>query len=158
MIQSFFLLIAAIAGFVLLVRVLMTVPPATLARYLRNGGGFMLLAIAAGFALLRQFLFAVPLAFLGFVILRRGGFGGAKPASGGTSRVQSAGLDMQLDHDTGEMNGRVLAGRHEGALLSDLDLEKLLEVAEDFRDDPESLSLLEGYLDRTFPRWRDDVE
>ncbi len=72
--------------------------------------------------------------------------------------MQSAGLDMQLDHDTGEMDGRVLAGRHEGAMLSDLNLARLFEVAHDFRDDPESLRLLEGYLDRTFPGWRDDVE
>jgi hypothetical protein len=158
MIQSFFLLIAAIAGFILLVRVLMTVPPATLARFIRNAGGYVLLLAAAGLALLRQFAIALPLAFIGFAVLRRGGLGGASPTSGGASNVQSAGLDMRLDHDTGEMDGQVLAGRHEGAMLSELDLEKLFEVAEDFRDDAESLHLLEGYLDRTFPRWRDDVE
>ena len=158
MIQSLFLLIAAIAGIVLLVRAFMTVPPATLARTIRNGGGYLLLLAAVGLALLRQFAFALPLAFLAFAVLRRGGFGGARPAGGGASSVQSAGLDMRLDHDTGEMDGQVLAGRHEGAMLSDLDLEKLFEVAEDFRDDPESLRLLEGYLDRTFPGWRDDLQ
>jgi hypothetical protein len=158
MIQSLFLLIAMIAGIVLLVRAFMTMPPATLARGIRNGGGYLLLLAAAGLALLRQFAFALPLAFLGFAVLSRGRFGGGQPSGGGASNVQSAGLDMRLDHDTGEMDGRVLAGRHEGATLSDLSLEKLFEVAEDFRDDPESLRLLEGYLDRTFPRWRDDVE
>ena len=158
MIQSLFLLIAAVAGLFLLTWMFVTVPAAMLARYLNNGSGIMLLVLAAGFAMLRQFLFAVPLAAIGIMVLRRGGFGGARPAGGGRSHVQSAGLDMNLDHDTGEMNGRVLAGRQEGALLSDLDLEKLLEVAEDFRHDPESLSLLEGYLDRTYPGWRDDVE
>lgn len=161
MISSLFLLIAAVAGIVLLVRGFMTVPPAVLAHYIRNGGGYLLLAIAAGFALLRQFMLALPLAFFGFAMLKRGGFGGfrgATPASGGASSVQSAGLDMRLDHDTGAMDGRVLAGRHEGAMLSDLDLEKLFAVAQDFRDDSESLHLLEGYLDRTFPRWRDDFK
>ena len=158
MIQSLFLLIAAVAGIILLVRAFMTVRPATLARYIRSGGGYLFLAAAAGLALLRQFAIALPLAFIGFAVLRRGGFGGAKPTSGGASSVQSAGLDMRLDHDTGEMDGRVLAGRHEGAMLSDLDMARLFEVAEDFRDDQESLRLLEGYLDRTFPRWRDDVK
>jgi hypothetical protein len=158
MIRSLFLLIAVFAGIVLLVRAFMTLPPATLARSIRNGGGYLLLLAAAGLALLRQFAIALPLAFIGFAVLKRGGFGGAKPTKGGASNVQSAGLDMRLDHDTGEMDGRVLAGRHEGELLSDLDLEKLFEVAEDFRDDPESLSLLEGYLDRTFPRWRDNFQ
>jgi hypothetical protein len=158
MIQSLFLLIAAIAGIVLLVRAFMTVRPAVLAHAIRNGGGYLLLAAAAGLALLRQFAFALPLAFFGFAVLRRGGFSGARPASGGASSVQSAGLDMRLDHDTGEMDGRVLAGRHEGQMLSDLDLKQLFEIARDFRDDAESLRLLEGYLDRTHPRWRDDFE
>ena len=158
MIQSLFFLIAAVAGIILLVRAFMTVPPATLAHYIRNGGGYFLLLAAVGLALLRQFALALPLAFFGFAVLKRGGFGSAKPTGGGTSSVQSAGLDMRLDHDTGEMDGQVLAGRHEGAMLSDLDLGRLLEVAYDFRDDPESLRLLEGYLDRTFPGWREDVE
>jgi len=158
MIGSLFLLIAVVAGVILVVRAFMTVRPATLARYIRSGGGYLLLAAAAGLALLRQFALALPLAFFGFAVLRRGGFGGAKPTSGGASNVQSAGLDMRLDHDTGKMDGRVLAGRHEGAMLSDLNLAKLFEVAEDFLEDIESLRLLEGYLDRTFPGWRDDIE
>ena len=158
MIGSLFLLIAAVAGIILLVRAFMTVRPAVLARTIRSGGGYLLLAAAAGLALLRQFAIALPLAFFGFAVLRRGGFGGARPTSGGASNVQSAGLDMRLDHDTGEMDGRVLAGRHEGAMLSDLNLAKLFEVAEDFLEDIESLRLLEGYLDRTFPSWRDDVK
>jgi len=158
MIGSLFLLIAVVAGVILVVRAFMTVRPATLARYIRSGGGYLLLAAAAGLALLRQFTIALPLAFFGFMVLRRGGFGGARPTSGGASNVQSAGLDMRLDHDTGEMDGRVLAGRHEGAMLSDLNLAKLFEVAEDFLEDIESLRLLEGYLDRTFPGWRDDVK
>ena len=158
MIGSLFLLIAAVAGIILLVRVFMTVPPAMLARSIRNGGGYLLLLAAGGLALLRHFAIALPLAFVGFAVLRRGGFGGARPTSGGASSVQSAGLDMRLDHDTGKMDGRVLAGRHEDTMLSDLNLKKLFEVAEDFRDDPESLHLLEGYLDRTFPRWRDDIK
>jgi hypothetical protein len=65
---------------------------------------------------------------------------------------------MTLDHDTGAMDGDVLAGRHEGRRLSDLTLAELLEVAGDVRQDPESLRLLEGYLDRVHPGWRDDVE
>jgi DnaJ-domain-containing protein 1 len=65
---------------------------------------------------------------------------------------------MSLDHDTGEMDGDVLAGRHEGRRLSELDLKALLEVAEDMRGDAESLRLLEGYLDRAHPGWRDDAQ
>jgi DnaJ-domain-containing protein 1 len=64
---------------------------------------------------------------------------------------------MRLDHDTGEMDGQVLAGRHEGRSLSELRLAELLEVADDVRGDSESLRLLESYLDRTQPGWRDHV-
>ena len=33
---------------------------------------------------------------------------------GQVSRVRSAFVEMELDHDTGAMRGRILAGRHEG--------------------------------------------
>lgn len=65
---------------------------------------------------------------------------------------------MALDHDTGEMDGEILKGRHAGGRLSELDRPALYEVAEDFRGDAESLRLLESYLDRAHPGWRDDVE
>src|SRR5215469_5753645 len=42
----------------------------------------------------------------------------AKP----TSRVRSAFVEMELDHETGAMRGRILAGRHEGATLAALDV------------------------------------
>jgi DnaJ-domain-containing protein 1 len=64
---------------------------------------------------------------------------------------------MSLDHDSGDMDGRVLAGRHEGRRLSELGLNELLEVGDDIRGDAETLRLLESYLDRTHPGWRDDV-
>jgi DnaJ-domain-containing protein 1 len=65
---------------------------------------------------------------------------------------------MRLDHDTGEMDGRILAGRHAGRMLSELSLEELLEAGQDFSGDPDSSRLLEGYLDRAHPGWRDDVQ
>ena len=43
-------------------------------------------------------------------------------------------------------------------MLSELTRVELLEVGEDFRGDPDSLRLLESYLDRAHPGWRDDVQ
>jgi hypothetical protein len=65
---------------------------------------------------------------------------------------------MRLDHDSGEMDGVILAGRYEGRRLSELRLGELLDVADDLRGDAESLRLLESYLDRAHAGWRDDVQ
>jgi hypothetical protein len=100
----------------------------------------------------------MALGIAGFVLLRRWSAPRPMGATGQTSSVRSAGLDMMLDHATGEMDGRVLAGRHEGRRLSELTLPELIEVGEDFSGDPESLRLVESYLDRRHPGWRDDVQ
>jgi DnaJ domain len=65
---------------------------------------------------------------------------------------------MTLDHDTGEMNGSVLAGAFAGSQLASLDKASLLSIlAECHASDPDGVRLLEVYLDRRCPRWRDDA-
>lgn len=78
------------------------------------------------------------------------------PSPGNRSEVDSAWFRMSLDHDTGFMDGMVLKGPHRGRKLSDLALADLLAMLPDTRvEDPESSALLEAYLDRTQPDWRD---
>ncbi|MDZ7823773.1 MAG: DnaJ domain-containing protein [Ahrensia sp.] len=74
------------------------------------------------------------------------------------STVRSAMLEMMLDHDTGSMNGIVLAGKYEGMALDDMDDASLLSLASEIASDDESTQLLEAYLDRRMPDWRDHVE
>jgi DnaJ-like protein len=108
----------------------------------------LVLAAAAGLAALRMFALAVPAAALGVGLWRSGG--GTGPSPGRTSEVATAALRMTLDHDSGAMDGEVLAGPFEGARLSDLsaeDLQRLLEAFETAGDE-DSLSLLLAYLDR----------
>jgi DnaJ-domain-containing protein 1 len=62
---------------------------------------------------------------------------------------------MELDHDSGAMRGRILAGQHEGASLDALDLTTLLGLLPEI--DPDSRALLEAYLDRREPEWRERV-
>ena len=78
--------------------------------------------------------------------------------SGTTSNVRSAALEMQLDHDSGEMDGIVLAGGFEGQRLQDLDEGELNVLLYELRTDEESVLLLEAYLDRRIPGWRENTE
>ncbi|MGJ3258967.1 MAG: DnaJ domain-containing protein [Rhodospirillales bacterium] len=78
-------------------------------------------------------------------------------ASGQSSEVTSAFLSMELDHDSGDMDGTVRKGRHEGATLSTLSLDQLLELFDDYSaEDGESARLLAAFLDRMHPDWREE--
>jgi hypothetical protein len=65
---------------------------------------------------------------------------------------------MQLDHDTGALSGEVISGSFAGRSLDALDREELLALRDEASGDGESLALVEAYLDRRMPGWRDDVE
>lgn len=81
------------------------------------------------------------------------------PSTGQTSRVRSAMVEMTLDHDSGEMNGSVLAGAFAGRALDELaerELQKLYTECAG-AGDQEGLRLLEAYFDRRFPGWREDA-
>ena len=75
--------------------------------------------------------------------------------SGRKSTVLSAALEMQLDHDTGEINGQILTGHFEGNWLSDMSLENLFDLYSEIQQDQESAALLETYLDRIYPNWQE---
>jgi len=141
----------------LLLRHFVRTPPGELARQLYLTGGVALMALGVGLAFVRQFALAIPVAMGGLMLFRRHRAMRSVGGSGQRSSVRAAGIEMNLDHDTGAMDGQVLAGRHEGKRLSELSLAELLEVGDDMQSDAESLRLLEGYLDRAHPGWRDDV-
>ncbi|MFK5979120.1 MAG: DnaJ domain-containing protein [Rhizobiaceae bacterium] len=76
-------------------------------------------------------------------------------SSGRTSTVRTVWLEMQLEHDTGAMDGIILAGGSEGVQLSRMDEGQLLEFHEEILADGESCALLEAYLDSRMPDWRE---
>jgi hypothetical protein len=82
----------------------------------------------------------------------------AKLAPGKRSTVRTAALEMELDHDTGGLEGLVLAGRHEGKMLGAMGLAELQHLHRELSGDPESRQLLETYLDGRFPVWRKNAE
>ncbi|ACA16716.1 heat shock protein DnaJ domain protein [Methylobacterium sp. 4-46] len=145
-----------------------TANPATLAKLLRRLGGLLALAAAALLFLRGRFDAAILLGLFGGSLLGWRqmpalpfGLGGAAAprAAGTASRVRSATVEMELDHDTGALRGRVLTGPLAGRDLDTLglpDLRSLLAAAR--AGDPEGEKLLEAYLDRRFAGWREDAE
>ena len=155
------ILLPVIAGLLvlaILLWALMRTNPADLARRLRMAGGVALLGLGAMLIYTRQFALALPVGMAGLMVLRRQAGIRRVAAGGRRSAVTSLGLEMSLDHDSGDLDGRVLTGPHAGQMLSELSLADLLELADSFRGDAESLRLLETYLDRAHPAWRDDVQ
>ena len=90
---------------------------------------------------------------------RRGERQTGSASSGGQSVVETRSLRMTLDHESGEMQGYVLAGRFSGQRLDSLSQEELIRLLNDYdRDDSESAALLRAYLDRTFGTdWQEAV-
>jgi hypothetical protein len=133
--------------------------PKQVARVVRwIGGGASLLL--AGFLLFRGAIgIAIPLGFFGLSLLGWSSFWPASLGSrtqrttGQASRVRTAFLEMELDHDTGRMNGRVLAGNYQGASLETLDRATLIKLLGEIDND--SRDLLAAYLDRREPAWRE---
>src|SRR4029077_19128703 len=119
--------------------------------------------LRAGFLLCRgQIGIAIPLGALGLGLLGWTSFWPAsfgartQRSAGRVSRVQTAFLEMELNHDTGRMYGRVLAGSYQGASLDALDRAALMKLLGEVDDD--SRDLLAAYLDRREPGWREHAQ
>lgn len=102
----------------------------------------------------------IPMAAIGLAVWRSMRPVGGLSSSGTSSKstVRSAALEMELDHESGDMDGRILIGDREGTWLSAMDERALLRLYREISSDSESAALLEAYLDRRMPRWREDTE
>ena len=161
--QYLLLGLAALLLFLLAARIYTMANPQVLVRQLRIGAGVAALA-GAGFLVFRGLLgYGVALAALGSWLLWGGGAfswgrGSAQKAPGRTSRVATEHLEVELDHDTGEIIGRVLKGTFAGRQLEDLAPVETARLWQDCRfADPQSAQILEAYLDRAHPTWREDL-
>jgi uncharacterized membrane protein len=83
-----------------------------------------------------------------------GGF--SSPGGGGQrTEVRTAFLQAWIDHGTGDVGGTVLSGRFSGRTLDSLGDAELLDLHLDCSTDPDSLRVLEPYLDRRLgAEWR----
>jgi hypothetical protein len=149
-----FLLIWALYGFT-------KVDAKVLVPVLKKAGGVAALVGAAFFTVRGQAAIGLPLGFAGLSLL--GWMPGAASfgqrttkATGQVSRVSSEYFEMELDHDSGAMRGRVLKGRMEGVTLDALDVPALMSLLPEI--DEESRALLMAYLDRREPSWREHAD
>ena len=138
------------------------VSPHKAAAVLKAGGGLGALAIAGVLGARGRLDVAIPLGLTGLGLLgwlpwsMPGLAARTRKSAGQTSRVRSPFLEMVLDHDTGAMRGRVLAGEHEGSELDRLDLATLIGFLAEI--DEESRALLMAYLDRRDSDWREHAQ
>ena len=165
--------ILALVFIMFMLRMFVTANPKTLVKMLRYAGAVALAGLAVWLFLSERIGGAVFMAsaawglFTGGHIVPGGwphyrfpfpGGGGrtSRTSAGGqTSRVRTAWVEMELDHDSGEMRGTILQGAHVGKSLDQLDRETLLAFFLDAANDPESERLMEAYLDRTLGAdWR----
>jgi len=145
--------------------------PKALAKGLRYLGAGALLLAAVAFALTDRVGMAVFIASLAWGLFTGGhawpggwphyNFPGMprgprrRAATGQSTSVRTDWIEMELDHDSGEMRGRVLKGAQAGKALDALSKDDLLALYRDAGGDSETARLLEAYLDRKLgPDWR----
>ena len=152
---------AVLSGFLLLVYLFVNADPARLARGLKVTGIVIAVVAVATLAVSgRLAVLLAPLAMLMPLLIRvRSLLDRYRPPAGGqTSTVATAFLRMTLDHDTGSMEGTILRGRFAGMRLDELGPADLLALLRKCRaEDEEGARLLEAYLDRVRPDWRDEL-
>jgi hypothetical protein len=127
-------------------------------RSLRWVVGGVAAVVAAGALLFRRVDIAMIVGAVAASVLLRGrlgqfsfdGVGSGSP--GNVSKVKSRYLAMELDHDTGELGGRVVDGQFAGWDLMDLGEAETRALIEEIGHDAESVNLLESWLGRL--KWR----
>lgn len=83
-----------------------------------------------------------------------GGF--STPGNGRRTETHTAYLQAWIDHATGDVGGRVVQGRFAGRFLDGLSELDLVELRTECASDPDSLKILDAYLERRMGSdWRD---
>jgi hypothetical protein len=160
--------LAAVFAFWWLMRAFAKANPQDLAKIVKRVGGGALIAVSILLAMRGRIDVALLTSGFGAWLLGwslpwarhiPGLGGGGSKSKGQTSKVRSALIEMELSHDTGEMDGTVLAGALAGKRLGALDEAALKSLyAEAVVSDPEGVRLLQAYFDRRFPGWRQHAQ
>ncbi len=163
--QFFLFGMVALAAMLLFMPRVAAINVAVLARSMSWAGGLGTLMIGVTM-LLRGWVFAgIWLTGFGAFLLMRllqpwtwAQWQGRSSTNRRVSHVTTEHLNVELEHETGVMRGQVLKGFFVGR---DLETLRPVELAHLWADcqfaDPQSAQILEAYLDRVHPTWRDDM-
>jgi hypothetical protein len=150
-----FLVVVALVGIGFLVQWFIRTEPRKILQSLRWAGLAIVVIVAVILIATRQFQLLYPLAVLlvPWLLRARAVRNRMKsahgPTPGQTSEVRTRFVVMQLDHDSGEMDGVVQEGPFAGKQLSSLSMEDVISI---FRAaaaaDQASAQVLQAYLER----------
>jgi DnaJ-domain-containing protein 1 len=152
---------AIVAGGWWLIKAFANSQPAQVRGLTRKVAGWALMGFSGFLALRGAMNLAMPLFMLGLALLGQGamfpnGMPWQRKSPGQSSKVSTSLLAMELDHDSGRMDGQVLAGAYKGRRLSTLTLDEARRVHADCARSPDqSRALFEAWVERTHPEWRE---
>lgn len=158
---SFILGLALVMGAWWLLKAFANAQPAKVRGLIRKVGGGAIMAFSGFLMLKGQVNTAIPLFLFGLGLMGQNmmfpnGMPWQRKSPGQASRVATSLLAMELDHDTGTMDGEVLAGGYKGRRLSSLTLAETQHLHAEAAGMPDqSRALLEAWIERTHPEWRE---
>jgi len=170
MLPSFIFGIGLLIGFLLIGRWYVSAPPRQLAKALKWACIVVVLGVTVLLALTGRLWVAIAVATTMLPLIIRlvraartaknyARMSGFSAQSGRTSTIQTSLLKMTLVHDSGDLDGEVISGPYSGRTLRSLSLSELMDMLRCSRaHDQESVSVLEAYLDRTHPSWREQAQ
>lgn len=157
---NFVLAVVIIFGGWWLIRSFANAKPAQVRPLVRKVAGGGLIALSGFLALRGGLNLAMPVFLLGLGLMGQqmvfpNGMPWANKSAGQKSKVATSFLAMELDHDSGRMEGEVLAGAFKGRKLGSLSLDEIRGLhAQCAGVSDQSRALLEAWIDRVRPEWR----
>lgn len=158
--MNFLLGAAIVFGGWYLIRSFANSQPSQIRGLVRKVAGGALIAFAGLLAMRGGIQLAMPVFLLGLGLMGQqmafpNGMPWQRKSPGQKSRVATGLVSMELDHDTGAMDGVVQSGPLKGRTLLSLSLDEMRQFhGLCARTADQSRALLEAWIDRTRPEWR----
>ncbi len=159
--SNFLIGLAIVVGGWFLIKSFANAQPAQVRGMTRKVAGWGIIGLSGFLALRGAFNLAMPLFALGLGLVGQNmvfpnGMPWSRKTPGQASRVATSVLAMELDHDSGRMEGEVLAGPFKGRKLSTLSLDEARRLHAHCAQVPDqSRALFEAWVGRTHPEWRE---